>query len=66
MVRGEIILYATIEKNKLHISLAEFYSMDWYGGMPFKKESFKFKYGNLEIDVHKNGGKYLTGFIIDP
>ncbi|MDP3111748.1 MAG: hypothetical protein Q8M71_06585 [Thermodesulfovibrionales bacterium] len=59
-------MYATIEKNKLHISLAEFYIMDWYGGMPFKKESFKFKYGNLEIDVHKNGGKYLTGFIIDP
>jgi hypothetical protein len=25
-----------------------------------------FMYGNLEIDVHRNSKKYLTGFIIDP
>ncbi len=28
--------------------------------------AFPFEYGSLEIDVHKNGKKYLTGFNIDP
>lgn len=60
-------MYAVIEKNKLHISLAEFYSMDWYGkDWLSKRDTFDFKYGCLEIDVHKNGKKYLTGFVIDP
>lgn len=61
-------MYAVIEKNMLHISIAEFYRMDWYGkDWPIlNKEKFKIDYGYLEIDVHKNGKKYLTGFVIDP
>ncbi len=61
-------MYAVIEKNMLHISVAEFYRMDWYGKeWPVSgKEKFTFDYGYLEIDVHKNGKKYLTGFVIDP
>jgi hypothetical protein len=61
-------MYAVIEKNKLHISIAKFYSMDWYGKdwLDSGKEKFNFDYGYLEIDVHKNGKKYLTGFVIDP
>ena len=61
-------MYVVIEKNKLHISVAKFYRMDWYGkDWPSSdKERFEFDYGYLEIDVHKNGKKYLTGFVIDP
>ncbi len=60
-------MYAQIEKNKLHISVAEFYSMDWYGkDWLSRKDTFDFKHGSLEIDIHKNGKKYLTGFVIDP
>ncbi|MDA8340011.1 MAG: hypothetical protein M0Z70_11995 [Nitrospiraceae bacterium] len=61
-------MYAVIEKNMLHISVAKFYSMDWYGKnwLDSGKEKFNFDYGYLEIDVHKNGKKYLTGFVIDP
>lgn len=42
--------------------------MDWYGkDRPLSdKEKFEFDYGYLEIDIHKNGKKYLTGFVIDP
>ncbi|MEW6040680.1 MAG: hypothetical protein AB1633_04090 [Elusimicrobiota bacterium] len=61
-------MYAVIEKNILHISVAKFYRMDWYGKnwLDSGKEKFNFDYGYLEIDVHKNGKKYLTGFVIDP
>jgi hypothetical protein len=61
-------MYAVIEKNMLHISVAEFYRMDWYGKnwLDSGKEKFNFDYGFLEIDVHKSGKKYLTGFVIDP
>lgn len=61
-------MYAVIEKNKLHFSVAKFYRMDWYGkDWPISdKEKFEFDYGYLEIDVHKSGKKYLTGFVIDP
>ena len=61
-------MYAVIEKNMLHISVAKFYSMDWYGKnwLDSRKEKFNFDYGYLEIDLHKNGKKYLTGFVIDP
>ncbi len=61
-------MYAVIEKNRLHISVAKFYSMEWYSKeWPISgKEKFNFAYGYLEIDVHKNGKKYLTGFVIDP
>ena len=30
------------------------------------KEKFEFEHGNLEIDIHKDGKRYLTGFVIDP
>ena len=61
-------MYAVIEKNKLKISIAEFYNASWYDKKwPLSgKEKFEFKYGNLEIDIHKGGKKYLTGFAIDP
>ena len=61
-------MYAVIEKNMLHISVAKFYRMDWYSkSWPISdKEKFEFDYGYLEIDIHKNGKKYLTGFVIDP
>lgn len=60
-------MYAVIEKNMLHISLARFYRMDWYGkDWLSKRETFDFEYGSLEMDTHKNGKKYLTGFTIDP
>jgi len=61
-------MYAVIEKNRLEISVAEFYSMAWYDkdGFLSKTEKYNIEYGNLEIDVHKNGRKYLTGFVIDP
>lgn len=61
-------MYAVIEKNRLHISVAKFYSSEWYSKeWPISgKEKFDFDYGYLEIDVHKNGKKYLTGFVIDP
>ncbi|MBU1486723.1 hypothetical protein KKH56_01550 [bacterium] len=61
-------MYAIIEKNKIHISVAEFYDGSWYGkDWPLAhEEKFKFEYGNLEIDVHKNSKRYLTGFAMDP
>jgi hypothetical protein len=61
-------LYVVLEKNKLKVSVAGFYNMAWYEREKFleKKEDFPIDYGNLEIDVHKNGKKYLTGFVIDP
>jgi len=61
-------MYCTIEKNKLIISIAEFYSPSWYDEhWPMsREENFEFEYGNLEIDIHKNGKGYLTGFVIDP
>ena len=61
-------MYAVIEKNRLKISVAEFYNMAWYEKDQFlsKEEEYEIEYGNLEIDVHKNGRKYLTGFVIDP
>ena len=61
-------MYAVIEKNMLHISVAKFYRMDWYGKdwLDSEEEKFSFDYGYLEIDVHKNKKKYLTGFVIDP
>lgn len=61
-------MYAVIEKNRLEISVAEFYNMAWYDkdGFLSKTEEYNIEYGNLEIDVHKNGRKYLTGFVIDP
>jgi len=61
-------MYAVIEKNRLKISVAEFYNMAWYEKNDFisKKQEYGFEYGYLEIDVHKNGKKYLTGFVIDP
>ena len=61
-------MYAVIEKNKLTISVAEFYAMDWYerDHFPSHKEKYPFDYGQLEIDIHKNDRKYLTGFTLDP
>ena len=61
-------MYAVIEKNRLKISVAEFYSMDWYkkGEFLSKEERSEIDYGHLEIDVHRNGKKYLTGFVMDP
>ena len=61
-------MYAIIEKNKLKISIAEFYMSSWYDKKwPLSgRGKFEFEYGNLEIDVHKGGKKYLTGFVIDP
>ncbi len=61
-------MYAIIERNRLLVSVAEFYIASWYEkDWPVSgKEKFKFEYGNLEVDVHKNGKKYLTGFVIDP
>lgn len=52
----------------LFISIADFYVASWYEkDWPHSgKEKFEIEYGNLEIDVHKNGKKYLTGFVIDP
>lgn len=61
-------MYAVIEKNRLHISVAQYYSMDWYGKewLGSRKDTFQFEYGSLEVDVHKNRKKYLTGFVVDP
>ncbi len=61
-------MYAVIEKNRLKISVAEFYTMDWYTKDQFlsRSEKHEIDYGYLEIDVHRNGKKYLTGFVIDP
>jgi hypothetical protein len=61
-------MYVVLEKNRLEVSVAGFYNMAWYERGKFleKKEDFAIDYGNLEIDVHKNGNKYLTGFRIDP
>ena len=61
-------MYAVIEKNRIQISVAEFYNMAWYDKNRFMEhdEEYKIEYGSLEIDVHRNGKKYLTGFVIDP
>lgn len=61
-------MYAVIEKNRIEISVAEFYNMDWYDKNRFlgHDEEYKIDYGSLELDVHRNGKKYLTGFVIDP
>jgi hypothetical protein len=62
-------MYARIENNKLFISVAQFYRASWYDRewpVSSRKEKFEIDYGNLEIDVHKNGKNYLTGFVIDP
>jgi hypothetical protein len=61
-------LYVVLEKNRLEVSVAGFYNMAWYDREKFldKKEDYPIDYGSLEIDVHKNGNKYLTGFVIDP
>ncbi len=61
-------MYAVIEKSRIEISVAEFYNMAWYDKNRFMghDEEYKIDYGSLEIDVHRNGKKYLTGFIIDP
>jgi hypothetical protein len=42
--------------------------MDWYGKdwLDSEEHRFNFNYGYLEVDVHKNGKKYLTGIVIDP
>jgi hypothetical protein len=57
-----------LEKNKLEVSVAGFYDMAWYGKEQIldRKEEYPIDYGHLEIDVHRNGKKYLTGFVIDP
>lgn len=59
-------MYAVIGKNRLTISVAEFYAMHWYERdyFPSHKEKFPFDYGQLEIDIHKNGRKYVTGFTL--
>ncbi|MBW1946412.1 MAG: hypothetical protein JRI33_00585 [Deltaproteobacteria bacterium] len=61
-------MYAVIEKNRIKISVAEFYNMAWYEKDRFLegKEKYEIDYGSLEIDLHSNGKKYLTGFVIDP
>jgi len=61
-------MYVVLEKNRLRVSVAGFYNMAWYEREQFldKKEEYPIDYGQLEIDVHKNGKKYLTGFVIDP
>jgi len=49
-------MHAVIEKNRLKISVAEFYNMAWYEKNDFisKKQEYGFEYGYLEIDVHKS------------
>ena len=61
-------MYAVIEKNRVEVSVAEFYEMGWYekDRLLEGKEKYEIEYGSLEIDVHRNGKKYLTGFVIDP
>ena len=61
-------MYAVIEKKRIKISVAEFYNMAWYEKDRFLEgeEKHEIDYGSLEIDVHKNGRKYLTGFVMDP
>jgi hypothetical protein len=61
-------MYTVCEKNRLEISVAEWYNMAWYRKDQFadRSETHEFEYGHLEIDVHKNGRRYLTGFVIDP
>jgi hypothetical protein len=61
-------MYAVIEKNRIEVSVAGFCDMAWYEKEQFlgRKESCKVGYGRLEIDVHNNGRKYLTGFVMDP
>jgi hypothetical protein len=61
-------MYAVVERNRLTISVAEWYNAAWYKAGQFgdHSETHDFEYGHLEIDVHKNGRRYLTGFVIDP
>ena len=67
-MKAEYDMYAVIEKNRIKISVAEFYDMAWYDKNQFLegKEKYVIDYGSLEVDVHRNGKKYLTGFVIDP
>jgi hypothetical protein len=61
-------MYAVIERNRIDVSVAGFYDMAWYDKeqFPGRIEEYKIEYGHLEIDVHKNGRKHLTGFVVDP
>lgn len=61
-------MYGVVERNRLEISVAEWYDAAWYKAGQFgaHSETYDFEYGHLEIDVHKNGRRYLTGFVIDP
>lgn len=61
-------MYVVIEKNRIEISVAEFYNMAWYDKNRFLEgeEKYEIDYGSLEVDVHRNGKHYLTGFVIDP
>ncbi|MFQ5780376.1 MAG: hypothetical protein ACE5HN_06265 [Nitrospiria bacterium] len=61
-------MYTEIQKDSISISVAEYYSSEWYekDWLLSEKERFEFAYGKLEIDVHKNGKSYVTGCTIDP
>jgi hypothetical protein len=61
-------MYAVIEKNRIDVSVAGLYDMAWYDKEQFlgRKEDYKIGYARLEIGVHNNERKYLTGFAIDP
>lgn len=61
-------MYAVAEKNKIKVSVAEWYNAAWYekGRFGDHSEMHDFEYGHLEIDLHKNGQRYLKGFVIDP
>ena len=61
-------MYVIIEKDRIEVSVAEYYDMAWYKKERFleHKESYTIDYGSLEIDIHRNGKKYLTGLVIDP
>lgn len=49
-------MYAVLGKNRIEISVAEFYDMNWYdkNRFPEGEEKFEIDYGSLEIDVHRN------------
>jgi hypothetical protein len=61
-------MYAVVEKNRIEISVAGFYDLEWYAknSLPDVEEHFEIEYGSLEVEVHRNGKKYLTGFFVDP
>ena len=60
-------MYVVLEKNRLRYPLR--LSTTWHGttgsSSSRRKRTYPIDYGHLEIDVHKNGNKYLTGFLID-